>query len=107
MPLIGRLSSDPNLVVCGVDRLVGREGKPVVLIATLGFHAKKGGSETTILAPAQISEILPKEFRVDIQNIMNRFKNIHSGKRHEWIKKSKEFWGIEMNWPKQEEKWEV
>jgi len=107
MPLIGMLSGEPNMVICGVDRLMGREGRPIILIATLGFHSNKSGPGTTILAPAQVSEVLPKDFRIDIQNIINRFKDIHSRKRNEWIKESKQFWEIEMNWPKQEEKWEV
>ncbi len=67
MPLIGMLSNDKRVVVCGVDRVKGKEGKPVLFIAMLG----KG----TLLAPTEInSNILTRRMREDIQNIAEKFK---------------------------------
>jgi hypothetical protein len=70
MPLIGMLSANPNMVVCGVERTLGGEGKPVVLIATLG--------ETTELAPTQIGDTLPEPMRADTQNIADKFNKIYA-----------------------------
>ncbi len=67
MPLIGMLSNNKRVVVCGVDRVVGKEGKPVLFMAMLG----KG----TLLAPTEInSNILTREMRNDIQKIADKFK---------------------------------
>jgi predicted GNAT family N-acyltransferase len=65
MPLIGTLSTNPGMVICGVDRLPGNEGKPVLLIATLGAGTR--------LAPTLVGEELPKAPRQDIQNIADKF----------------------------------
>ena len=77
MPLIGMLSANKNMVVCGVDRVVGKEGKPVLFIAELGFGERFGkfsGVDHTLLAPAVISESLPTKIRRDLQKIANRFE---------------------------------
>lgn len=67
MPLIGMLSNDKRVVVCGVDRVSGNEGKPVLFIAMLG--------KDTLLAPTEInSNILTRESRNDLQIIANKFK---------------------------------
>lgn len=67
MPLIGFLSADKNVVVCGVDRVAGKEGKPVLFMAMLGSG--------TLLAPTEInSNILTREMRNDIQKIADKFK---------------------------------
>lgn len=67
MPLIGLLSADKNVVVCGVDRVMGREGKPVLFMAMLG--------RGTLLAPTRVNnDILSWEMRNDIQAIADKFK---------------------------------
>lgn len=67
MPLIGMLSKDKRVVVCGVDRVMGREGKPVLFMAMLG--------RGTLLAPTGINnKVLTWESRRDIQNIADKFK---------------------------------
>lgn len=66
MPLIGMLSTNPEMVICGIDRMFGKDGKPVILFATIGFRVN--------LAPTQVSEVLSREIRQDIEIICNRFK---------------------------------
>lgn len=84
MPLIGMLSANPDMVLCGIDRLVGREGKPVVFIATLGFQGDPTTGNTSELAPTQISEVLPRNEREDLQNIADKFSRIHSQRTKKW-----------------------
>jgi len=74
MPLIQNLSSNLNMVICGIDRVVGKEGKPVVLIATLG-------NNLGLLAPTHVSEVLPTEIRQDIQNIANKFTLVYNSRK--------------------------
>jgi hypothetical protein len=74
MPLIRNLSANPNMVVCGVDRTLGKEGKPVVLIATIGQNL-------CMLAPTHISEALPKELREDVQNIADKFTLVYDSRK--------------------------
>lgn len=69
MPLIGKLLSNPNMVMCGIDRCVGNENRPIVLIATLG--------NINDLAPSKINEAIPIKIREDIQEISNKFVNIY------------------------------
>lgn len=71
MPLIGMLLTDPTMIACGIDRAVGKESKPVILIATLG--------KSTELAPTLVSDIVPQKMREDLQNIANRFGKSYSG----------------------------
>ncbi len=67
MPLIGMLTADKRVVACGVDRVTGREGKPVLFMAMLG--------RGTMLAPTEInSKILNREMRNDIQKIADKFR---------------------------------
>lgn len=106
MPLIGMLSANPNMVVCGIDRLLGWEGKPVVLIATLGFQGNIGDGTISELAPTQVSEALPKELRDDVQKIANEFTKIHAKRSGDFGKEREKFWKVEMNWPTEEETWE-
>lgn len=65
MPLIGAISMRPTSVICGVDRLVGKEGKPVILVASLG--------KNVLLAPTEVNEVLPTKMREDIQQIADKF----------------------------------
>ncbi len=106
MPLIGMLSAHPDMVLCGIDRVMGSEGKPVVLIATVGFRGDIWNGETSQLAPTKITDSLPSAIRKDIQNIADRFSQIHKRLSKDWSKKARNFWEIEMNWPKKEETWE-
>jgi hypothetical protein len=38
LPLIGILGANPEMVFCGVDRILGDENKPVILVASLSFQ---------------------------------------------------------------------
>jgi len=75
IPLIGVLKNNINMVFCGVDRVLGKEGKPVLLIATLGFRSDALGRKTE-LAPTKVSESLPVKCQEDIQKISERFELI-------------------------------
>ncbi len=70
MPLLGLLANTPGIVFCGVDRLPGqREHKPIILAASfLG-----GDNNERLLAPAQVSEVLPGPIRRDLQQIADQF----------------------------------
>lgn len=74
-PLIRLLKNNINMVFCGVDRVLGKEGKPVLLIATLGFRPDATGRKTE-LAPTKVSESLPVKCQEDIQKISERFELI-------------------------------
>lgn len=107
MPLIGMLSAQADVVVCGVDRVMGKEGKPVLFIAKLGFVGEMWTGKVSELAPSQISEVLPRDLRDDIQNISDRFIAIRNKKVSKHNEELKKFWKIEMNWPgKDDEEWE-
>ncbi|KKQ92378.1 MAG: hypothetical protein UU16_C0017G0010 [Candidatus Woesebacteria bacterium GW2011_GWA2_40_7] len=84
MPLIGMLSSRSDMVLCGVDRLLGNEGKPVVLIATLGFHGNILTGQSSELAPTEVSEVLPTEMRKDTQAIADKFSHIREAQLNEF-----------------------
>ena len=81
MPLVEKLLKDPNMIKCGVDRVMGKENKPILLIARIGFgrHVERDGSVGyTLLAPSVISQSLSSEIRKDLQEIADKFtrKNI-------------------------------
>ena len=78
------LSSRSDMVLCGVDRLLGNEGKPVVLIATLGFHGNILTGQSSELAPTEVSEVLPTEMRKDTQAIADKFSHIREAQLNEF-----------------------
>lgn len=85
MPLIGKLMNHPDVVLCGVDRLIGREGKPVILAAMMGFvESSQGSSTTVLLAPAIISDAVPADLRLDMQKIADRFIQNRINKIEGW-----------------------
>lgn len=65
LPLIGLLGSNKDLVVCGVDNRIGDNGHPIILIATLGRNV--------LLAPVEISEVLPQNVKEDLKQIASQF----------------------------------
>ena len=91
MPLIGMLSANENMVVCGVDRVEGKEGKPVLFIAEIGFetHFTKDGrfADKTLLAPSTFSESLPLNIRRDLEKIAEKFMYGEEKKAREWEEK--------------------
>ncbi|MEI6690635.1 MAG: hypothetical protein WCL07_02690 [bacterium] len=65
MPLVGMLAGSELMVLCGVDRKLGPDGKPILFIATLGG--------TMPLAPTHITDALPQNIQVDAQHIADQF----------------------------------
>ena len=100
MPLIGMLSSNKKMVVCGVDRVLGNEGKPVVFIAEIGFglHFEKDGSfsDHTLLAPTQIGDSLEPKVKKDLQEIADKFSHKNRAERDLWQKEEQKFWESEF-----------
>jgi len=85
MPLIARLSKHPNIVFCGVDRAVGKEGKPIVLAAMLGFIENPRGNGTTVLlAPTSVGDVIPINHRMDLQKIADKFDQSRSRTIESW-----------------------
>lgn len=108
MPLIGMLSANEDMVVCGVDRVLGNEGKPILLIASIGFgwHSAKDGrfGDHTLLAPSVIGDSLPISLRKDIASISEKFTRKNQSERAKFRAGEAAFWESEFEALHQEDR---
>lgn len=66
LPLINTLRNDPDVITCGLDKSLGKNGRPILLFTTFAAGMS--------VAPTRISEdILNREMRIDMQSIANKF----------------------------------
>jgi len=65
MGLVGALLGNPSVLICGVDRKPGENGKPIALFTTF--------SPFIDIAPSKISNDLPRILREDMQSIADKF----------------------------------
>lgn len=65
MGLVGALLGNPSVLICGVGRDLGVNGKPIALFTTF--------SPFIDIAPSKISDDLPRILREDMQSIADKF----------------------------------
>ncbi len=75
MPLIGMFASNPQVVISGTDRVSGESGKPVILIGSIGSGWDNHGNRA-LLAPGQISDIVPLKLKRELEEISSEFERI-------------------------------
>jgi hypothetical protein len=106
MPLIGWLSTEEDLVFCGVDRTLGKEGKPVILIASIGFKENNKSGKVSFMAPTRVSETLSITLTRDLQEIADKFDHIRERRINKMkfisisraLTAEQKFWQFEMDW---------
>lgn len=106
MPLVGMLAANPEMVVCGVDRDLGENGKPILLIASLGFGGTVHPPTSSILAPAFVTTALPTRQRKSVEAVAREFEKAHEEKRRKHGAKFMQYWRDEMNHPPKGDFWE-